>query len=168
MGDRMKCQDVQKKLSPFQDGELKPKDQDQVAKHLQGCPACQEEFAKLERVWQALERLPEIQPDPDFYGQLIKKINKPDEHRPLSGFQEVFHLFSPLTVCTLLIAGVLIGTFLGNFLAGSDLFQFRPTLTENSPKAVEVVSFRAFDPVPPGTLGDGYMRLVSNTEVQHK
>ena len=168
MGDRMKCQDVQKKLSPFQDGELKPKDQDQVAKHLQGCPACQEEFARLERVWQALEGLPEIHPDPDFYGQLINKINKPYENRPLSGFREVFQLFSSVTGCTLLIAGLLIGAFLGNFLAGSDLFQFRSTLTENSPKAVEVVSFRVFDPVPPGTLGDGYIRMVSNTEIQHK
>jgi anti-sigma factor RsiW len=168
MGDRMKCQDVQKTLSPFQDGELKPKDQDQVAKHLQGCPACQEEFAKLERVWQALEGLPEIQPEPDFYGQLIKKINKPYEHRPLSGFREVFQLFSSVAGCTLLIAGVLIGAFLGSFLAGSDLFSFRPTMAGKSPEAVEVVSFRVFDPVPPGTLGDGYMRMVSNTEIQHK
>jgi len=168
MGDRMKCQDVQKKLSPFQDGELKPKDQNQVARHLQGCPACQEEFAKLERIWQALEGLPKIHPDPDFYGQLIKKINKPHEHRPLSGFQEVFQLFSSVTGCTLLIAGVLIGAFLGNFLAGSDLFSFRPTMAGKSPEAVEVVSFRVFDPVPPGTLGDGYMRMVSNTEIQHK
>ena len=168
MGDRMKGQDVQKKLSPFQDGELKPKDQDRVAKHLQGCQACQEEFAKLERVWQALEGLPEIHPDRDFYGQLIKKINEPYERRSLPGLKGVFQLFSSLTVCILLIAGVLVGTFLGNFLAGNDLFQFRPTLTENSPKAVEVVSFRAFDPVPPGTLGDGYIRMVSNTEIQHK
>ena len=168
MGDRMKGQDVQKKLSPFQDGELKPKDQDQVAKHLQGCRACQGELARLEGVWQALEGLPEIHPNPEFYGQLIKKINESYERRPLPGLKGVFHLFSSVTGCTLLIAGVLIGAFLGNFLAGSDLFPFRPTMASKSPETIEVVSFRVFDPVPPGTVGDGYIRMVSNTEIQHK
>lgn len=164
----MKCKDIQRRLSAYQDGELKPKEQEKVARHLRDCRACQVEFARLERVWQALEGLPEIHPDLDFYGQLIKKINKPYEHRPLSGFQEVFQLFSSVTGCTLLIAGVLVGAFLGNFLAGSDLFPFRPTMASKSPETIEVVSFRVFDPVPPATLGEGYMRMVSNTEIQHK
>jgi len=165
----MKCKDIQKRLSAYQDGELKPKDQERVAKHLRDCQACQAESARLERVWQALEGLPEIHPDPDFYGQVIKKINEPYERRPLTGFQWVSQIFSAsLAGCTLLIAGVLIGSFLGNFLAGSEIFPFQPTLPGKAPEAVEIVSFRAFDPVPPGTLGDGYIRMVSNTEMQNR
>jgi anti-sigma factor RsiW len=164
----MKCKNIQKRLSAYQDGELKHKERELITRHLEVCPACQEEFRKLERVWQALEGLSEIQPTPDFYGQLIKKINKPHEHRPLSGFQEVFQLFSSVTGCSLLVAGVLLGTFLGNVLTRSDLFPFRPTAAGKSPEAVEVVSFRVFDPVPPGTLGDGYIRLVSKTEIQNR
>ena len=165
----MKCKDIQKRLSAYQDGELKPKEQERVAKHLRGCRECQTELTKLGEVWQVLERLPEIQPEPDFYGQVIKKINVPYERLPLTGFQWVFQLFSAsLAGCTLLIAGVLIGSFLGNFLAGSDIFPFQPTLPDKAPEAVEIVSFRVFDPVPPGTLGDGYIRMVSNTEMQKR
>lgn len=165
----MKCKDIQKRLSAYQDGELKGKETERVATHLRDCRSCQAEFARLERVWQALEGLPEMQPEPDFYGQVIKKINEPYEAHPLTGFQWVSQIFSAsLAGCTLLIAGVLIGTYLGNFLAGSDLFSFRTTEAGRSPEAVEIVSFRAFDPVPPGTLGDGYIRMVSNTEMQNR
>jgi len=165
----MKCKDIQKRLSAYQDGELKPKEQERIAKHLRDCRACQAEFARLERVWQVLEGLPEIQPDPDFYGQVIKKINVPYERRPLTGFQWVSQVFSTsLAGCTVLIAGVLIGSFLGNFLAGSDIFPFRPSMARKTLEAVEVVSFRVFDPVPPGTLGDGYIRMVSNREMQNR
>jgi hypothetical protein len=69
-----------------------------------------------------------------------------------------------VTGCTLLIAGVLIEPF-ENILAGSDLSRFgcQPA----TPEAVEGF-LPVFDPVPPGTLGDGYMRMVSNTEIQQK
>jgi hypothetical protein len=85
------------------------------------------------------------------------------------GFQWLSQFFSsPWITSTLLIAGILIGTFLGNFLASSDLFPFRPGMANKSLEAVEAASFRVFNPLPPGTLGEGYMRLAGNTEVHYK
>jgi anti-sigma factor RsiW len=163
----MKCSQVQERLSAFQDGELNLQERERVSDHLESCPACRERYAEMEKVWQALGDFQEIHPEPGFYGQLVKKINGSYETRSPVGFQWLFQFFSsPWVASTLLLAGILIGTFLGNFLAGSDLFLFRPIMARKSLEAVEVVSFRVFDPVPPGTLGEGYLRMVRNTEVQ--
>ena len=60
----MKCRNVQKKLSAYQDGELEPREQEQVRSHLLSCQVCREQFAEFERVWQTLGGLEEIHPDP--------------------------------------------------------------------------------------------------------
>jgi anti-sigma factor RsiW len=165
----MKCSQVQERLSAFQDGELKPQEKEGVSEHLESCPACRERYAEMEKVWQGLGDFKGILPEPGFYGQLVKKINESHETRSPARFQWLFQFFSsPWVASTLLLAGILIGTFLGNFLAGSDLFPFRPGMARKSLEAVEVVSFRVFDPVPPGTLGEGYLRMVRNTEVQYR
>jgi anti-sigma factor RsiW len=164
----MRCKDIQKRLSAFQDGELGPRERDLIAGHLKECQSCQGELAKLERAWVALEGLPAIRPEPDFYRQVVRKINESYEPRRFPRLKEVFQVFSPLAACTLLVMGLLVGTFAGNYLAGSGLISFQSPPAGKIPQAIEVVSFQAFDPVPPGTLGDGYLRIVSNMETQHK
>ena len=158
----MKCSQVQERLSAFQDGELKPQEREGVSDHLESCPACRERYAEMEKVWQALGDFKEILPEPGFYGQLVKKINESDEIRFPVGFQWLFQFFSsPWATSTLLIVGILIGTFLGNILAKSDLFPFQQNQAAHSQAAIEVFSLKAFDPIPPGTLGDKYMRMAS-------
>ena len=75
----MKCRNVQKKLSAYQDRELEPQEQEQVRSHLLSCRACREQYEELERVWQTLGELEEIRPDPWFYRQLVRKIKEPRE-----------------------------------------------------------------------------------------
>ena len=158
----MKCSQVQKRLSAFQDGELNPQEQERVSDHLESCSACREQYAEMEKVWQALGDFKEILPEPGFYGQLVKKINYSDETRIPARFSWFFQIFSsPWATATLLIAGILIGTFLGNILAKSDLFPFQQNQATYSQAAIEVFSLKAFDPIPPGTLADKYMRMAS-------
>ena len=159
----MKCHQVQKRLSAFQDGELRQHEQERVSDHLESCPACRERYAEMEKVWQALGDFKEILPEPGFYGQLVKKINESHETRFPAGFQWLSQFFSsPWATSTLLIAGILIGTFLGNILVKSDLFPFQQNQAAHSQAAVEVFSLKVFDPIPPGTLADKYMRMASN------
>ena len=161
----MKCRQVQNKLSAFQDGELRPQERQRVSDHLEGCPACRERYAEMEKVWQALGDLKEILPEPEFYGQLVKKINECPETPSPAGFQWVFQFFSsPWVTSTLLVAGILMGTFFGNMLVKSDLIPFQQNQAAHSQAAVEVFSLKAFDPIPPGTLGDRYMRMASSGE----
>lgn len=156
----MKCRRVQKRLSAFQDGELKPHEREKVANHLEACAICREQYAGLEKVWRALGELPEIHPETGFYGQLVKKINEPYENRFRAGFQWIFELFSsPIANGTLLLLGILMGTYLGNFLAGGLPFPFKNNQAINFQQTTEIFSLRVFDPVPPGTLGAGYLRV---------
>jgi anti-sigma factor RsiW len=161
----MKCPQVQKRFSAFQDGELKPQEQERVSKHLESCSGCRERYAEIEEVWQALGDFKEVLPEPGFYRQLVKKINESNEIRFPGGFQWLFQFFSsPWVASTLLIVGILIGTFLGNILVKSDLFPFQQNRAAYSQAANEAFSLRAFDPIPPGTLGDKYLRMANYGE----
>jgi len=164
----MKCHQVQSRLSAFQDGELKPQEQEKVSEHLQSCSACREQYEEMEKVWQALGDLKEIPPEPGFYGQLLKKIDEFNETRLPAGFRWLFEFFSPSwTTAALLIGGILMGAFLGNTIAKNELFPFQQNRTY-SQAAADVFSLRAFDPVPPGTLGDRYLRMADYKEGGHR
>src|SRR4030043_2436131 len=122
----MKCSKIQKKLSAYQDGELEPREQEQVRGHLLNCRTCREQFAELERVWETLGGLEEIHLDPWFYRQVVNRIKEPLEERLLPTRQHVFELFrTPVAVSIILIIGLLAGTYLGSILARCDLFPFQ-------------------------------------------
>jgi anti-sigma factor RsiW len=161
----MKCRRVQKRLSAFQDGELMPREKEEVSSHLESCSACRERYAELESVWQALGDSQGIIPDPGFYGQLVKKINESNRASSPSGFRWLFQGFSSSwATSTLLIVGILIGAYLGSLLGKSDLFPLQPSQAVGPRVASEVFSLKAFDPLPPGTLGDKYIRMATYEE----
>jgi anti-sigma factor RsiW len=160
----MKCQNVQKKLSAYQDRELEPKEQEQVRNHLLSCRACREQHAELEQVWKTLEELQEIRPDPWFYPQVVRKIKEPHERGFLQGLQRVFpKVRVPAFASILLAIGILVGAYLGNILARSDFFPFQPERPTYSQEAL-FDSLKVFDPAPPGTLAHGYLQMVSYKE----
>jgi len=156
----MKCRHVQKKLSAYQDRELEPREQEQVRSHLLICRSCREQYAELEWVWQTLGGGKEIHPDPWFYRQIVRKIKEPGEHRLFPNLQWVFRLLpAPVIASVLLIIGILAGSYLGSILGRSDLFPFQSNPVSDSPGVL--TSMRFFDPAPPGTLAEGYLRMVS-------
>jgi anti-sigma factor RsiW len=162
-GIKMKCRNIQKKLSAYQDRELEPREQEQVRSHLLICRACREQFAELERVWQTLEGLEEIHPDPWFYRQVVRKVKEPRERGLLRGLQWVFQkLPAPAIASIILIIGLLAGTYLGSILARYDLFPFQSNPVSASRGVL--TSMRVFDPAPPGTLAEGYYRMASYKE----
>ena len=162
----MKCHSVQKKLSAYQDRELKPREQEAVSSHLLSCRSCREQYAEFERLWQTLGKLQEIHPDPWFYQQLVGKIKEPSKQGLLS-LQHVFQLLrGPAIASIILIVGLLAGSYLGSILARWDLFPFQNNPLSNSEGLF--TSLKVFDPAPPGTLAEGYLRTVSYKENQSK
>jgi predicted anti-sigma-YlaC factor YlaD len=160
----MKCRNVQKKLSVYQDSELEPREQEEVSSHLLSCQSCRELYEELEQVWQTLGELEEIRPDPWFYQQLVRKINRPREQSLLPALQNVFQLLrAPVIVSILLVIGILAGTYLGNILVRCDFLPFQPDRTSYSQEAL-FNSVKAFDPAPPGTLAHGYLQMVNYKE----
>ena len=160
----MKCRNVQKKLSAYQDRELKPREQEEIRSHLLSCRACRDQYEELERVWQTLEELEEIRPDPWFYRQLTRKIKEPREQGLLPALQHVFQLLrGPVIASILLIIGLMAGSYLGSMLAQYDLFPFQSIPVSRS-QGTFFTSMKVFDPAPPGTFAEGYLRIVSYKE----
>jgi predicted anti-sigma-YlaC factor YlaD len=161
----MKCRSVQKKFSAYQDRELKPREQEEVSRHLLSCQSCREQYEKIERVWQTLGELGEIRPGPWFYRQLVRKIKEPREQGLLQALQRVFQtLRAPAIASIILLIGILAGTYFGNILVQFDFLPFQHKPVNYSQGKTLFSSLGVFDPVPSGTLADGYLRLVSYTE----
>jgi anti-sigma factor RsiW len=160
----MRCRNVQKKLSAYQDRELESQEQKQVTSHLQSCRSCREQYEKFERVWQTLEQLQEIRSDPWFYPQVIRKIKEPRERGLLPTIERFLQLLrTPAIASILLTIGILSGTYLGNILVRCDFFPFQPERPTYSQEGL-FDSLKAFDPAPPGTLAHGYLQMVNYKE----
>ena len=125
----MKCHSVQKKLSAYQDRELKPREQEEVSRHLLSCQSCREQYEKLERVWQTLGELEEIRPDPWFYRQLVRKIKEPREQGLLPTIERFFQLLRTPAIASILLA---LESWLAliSEISWSDVISSRFSLTE--------------------------------------
>ncbi len=164
----MKCHSVQKKLSAYQDRELKLAEQEEVSRHLLSCRSCREQYEKLERVWQTMGQLEEITPDPGFYRQLVRRINVHPEPGLLPTIERVFQLLRTPAIASILLAvGILTGTYLGNILVRCDFLPFQPNRTSYSQEAL-FDSLTVFDPTPPGTLAHGYLQMVNYEEKESR
>jgi hypothetical protein len=62
--------------------------------------------------------------------------------------------------------GTLLGGYLGNALVSG--FPSAPAQVQASRVDTDIVSFSVFSATPPGTLGDGYLRLANFTEEYRK
>ncbi len=164
----MKCRNVQKKLSAYQDNELEAREREQIRSHLLSCRACRGHYQELERVWQTLGELRETQPGPWFYPQVVRKIEEPRDRGLLPNLRWFFQrVRTPAIVSILLAIGVLAGTYLGNILARCDFFPFQPAQPTYSQEAL-FDSLKVFDPAPPGTLAHGYLQMASYKESESR
>ena len=161
----MKCRTVQKKLSAYQDRELKPREQEEVAGHLAGCRDCCAQYAQLEKVRLTLAELAEIRPDPWFYRQVVGKIREPREHRFLSAFPHILRLLrAPVIASLILIIGLTAGGYFGTLVSRSGLFPFQQNPVSYAQEEPLFTTLKFFDPAPPGTFADGYLRMASYKE----
>ena len=155
----MKCQSVQKKLSAYQDKELNSVEQEEIGRHLLNCQSCREQYSEYVRIWQSLRGIEEIQPDPWFYQQLLKRVKEPPAQGLLPGLGRIFQfLRAPALASGLVAVGILVGAYLGNVIVQSDFSPFRQTPAGYYQEAL-LDSLRVFDSAPPGTLAHGYMQM---------
>jgi predicted anti-sigma-YlaC factor YlaD len=160
----MKCHKFQKKLSAYQDRELKHRNQEEVRKHLLSCQSCRTQYENFERTWQILGEFEEIRPDPWSYPQLIRKIKESRQKRSLPAAQHVFQLLKTPAIASILMAvGIFTGTYLGNILVRCDFSPFQTAQATYSQQAL-FDSLRVFDPAPPGTLAYGYLQMANYEE----
>jgi anti-sigma factor RsiW len=166
----MRCHSIQKRLATYQDGEMGGKERERIVAHLEGCQACRNAYAELERVWQSLEKIPEIETSPGFDQRLFERINAIPE--PLSWWRFpwvswVYRAYpAPAMAAILLVVGAVLGGYLGNALVSG--LSSAPVQVQASRAGTDIVSFRVFAAAPPGSLGDGYLRMAHFTEEVRK
>ena len=166
----MRCHRIQKRLAAYQDGEMGGEEREQIAAHLRGCPSCRIVHAELEQAWQRLEKIPEIQASQGFERRLFERIDALPE--PRSGWRLpwvswVYRAYpAPAMAAVLLLVGTVLGGYLGNALVSG--FSSAPAQVQASRTGTDIVSFRVFSAAPPGTLGDGYLRMAHFTEEYRK
>jgi anti-sigma factor RsiW len=166
----MRCRRIQKKFSAYQDGEIASEERKRIAAHLEGCPACRSTYAELEQVWQSLEEIPEIEVSAGFERRLSARINA----LPVPGswwrFPWVDWIYrgypAPAMAAVVLLVGTLLGGYLGNAVMSG--FTSAPAQVQALRTDTNIVSFRVFSAAPPGTLGDGYLRMARFTEEDRK
>jgi anti-sigma factor RsiW len=160
----MNCRRVRKRLAAYQDGEIGGEERERISVHLEGCPSCRSSYAELERVWQELGSIPEIEVPGGFERRLLSRIHAPADHRSRRRFPSAFQWFpAPAMAFGVVLIGIALGTAMGNLLIGGGA---RTAVSQAgySLAGGEIHSFEAFAAVPPGTLGDGYMRMAHLTE----
>ena len=166
----MNCRRIQKSLSAYQDGEIVGEERERISAHLEGCPACRSAYAELEQAWQRLEKIPEIQASAGFERRLFERINAVPEPRSRRRFPWVSWIYraypAPAMAAVLLLVGTVLGGYLGNALVSG--LSSAPAQVQASKAGTDIVSFRVFSAAPPGTLGDGYLRMAHFTEEYRK
>jgi anti-sigma factor RsiW len=166
----MKCHRIQKRFAAYQDGEIGGEERERIVAHLEGCPACQSAYAELEQAWQSLEKILEIHASPGFERRLSARINAVPKSRSRWRFPWVSWVDqwrpAPAMAVILLLTGMALGGYLGNVLVSG--VRSLSVQTDNTRTAMDIHSFKAFAAAPPGSLGDGYLRMATLTEDSRK
>ncbi|MCX5827851.1 MAG: anti-sigma factor [Deltaproteobacteria bacterium] len=163
----MNCRTILKMFAAYQDGELDSSERSRVESHLESCLSCSKYYAETEGVWQALDGMQEIEPSPGFYRSIFKKIHAPPRknhfQKYLSWIMDFFP--APAVAIPVLLICIVCGVAMGNII-GSGL-GIEKNYTTHSQSLTNVNTVGVFSPIPPGTLGDGYLRLAGISE-EHK
>lgn len=161
----MKCHKIQKRLSAYQDGELRLVEQNRIKIHLEDCLKCRKHYSELQRIWHVLGELPDLHPSSGFHLQVRGKISSLKEANFIPRLRQVFKLLpSPLAMATLLLVGLFMGTYLGKLLFEESLSSFQASQPSYAQEHVSLASIRSFDTVPPGTLAHGYLAMASHEQ----
>ena len=165
----MSCRSVKKRLSAYQDRELGSDEQARIKSHLQDCPECSSLYAEFQHTWGVLGDVPEIDPSPAFYLELRKKIAGLNDHHFIPRLRQVFQFLpAPLPMAALVLAGLVIGTYAGNFFFQESLISLKGHQPGYSQLDVSLASMRTFDSIPPGTLAHGYVRMANYEGGAHR
>ena len=74
----MDCPTCSEGLTALLDGELEPADRELIQQHLDACPQCDEEHRSSLYASGLVDRLPQIDPDPDLWQGIQSEIGRND------------------------------------------------------------------------------------------
>lgn len=81
MRHKMKCSEVQLRLSAFQDNELSEALMDNIKRHVEACPACAHQLELLDAVTATVRSLPQDEPLANFTALVMGRIRESEKTR---------------------------------------------------------------------------------------
>jgi len=113
----MKCQQTEKYLLEYIEGQLPPGVQQEISAHLPECPYCTRLVARTRELWGGLAQV-ETHPVPaQFYVHVRQKIAQSSREMPwVNRALHLHKLVIPTLASGIVLAGLLIGNFLGSSL----------------------------------------------------
>ena len=72
----MKCKDIKKLLSPYQDREITENISNRITAHLKACRHCKQELKSLEQIIYELKNLADIEPESSFNARIMERLKK--------------------------------------------------------------------------------------------
>ena len=160
----MECKKVKEKLSAFMDNELKDNDRLKIDQHLAVCSFCMQEAKLLAQTWSALEVWEKMEVPDDFETRFWQRIREREQKElPIKGLiRSIVRIPVPAAAVIILVVGLILGNYLGNILY--------PKETKPSNDKVvalgknDVLYLDTFDDLPPESVGNVYISLVSLKE----
>ncbi|MBW2412386.1 MAG: zf-HC2 domain-containing protein [Deltaproteobacteria bacterium] len=70
----MDCSEIKKRIPEFLDAQLDPDEHQRVQSHLETCTECGREARAIQRAWELVGELDDIQPDPNFETRFWARI----------------------------------------------------------------------------------------------
>ncbi len=157
----MNCQQVQKRLSAFHDGELPAAMMTAIARHLKTCERCSQSLAELRAVWNILGQVDRIDRAPFFWTRLSQRLSASADGRARRKRSILPVAWRPqlIMVSMLLVVGLFLGFYVGKSLyhhtAAGQTTPVEQTLEH-------VYSLNAFDDFPKESIADIYVTLISD------
>lgn len=110
----MKCNEVNKKILFFAEGDLLPEEQTEIRKHLDGCTGCMELFVSVEETVNVIDKERNMEINPFFSARVMHYIKeKKGDEKAIP-----FFIGRPrfVSFAATIIAGIVIGILVGNSL----------------------------------------------------
>lgn len=147
---QMRCTQVHKRLSAYQDGALGKAQHSAVADHLAHCPDCAALAAELQHTWQALDSGDAVDTAPGFVAEVMRRLQT-ELPRP------VWHAPRWAVVAALVLCVSCGG------LAGYVHSNAQPTVVVTQIALATDISWKlgleAFAPAPADTLAGAYVQF---------
>lgn len=70
----MQCREIKELIPDYIEGGLKNDTRTRIASHLNACQSCREEARLLEKTWQMLGEIEDIQPDPHYISRFWARV----------------------------------------------------------------------------------------------
>lgn len=158
------CLRVRRQLGAYLDGELSPKGQTAVERHLLRCRPCHAALERLRRLEDALQ-IAEVPPaPPSLAGQIMAKAREHQLTGTVPNVIRLGHTFAPsqpwafkIAAAAVLVFGLAAGSYMGRSVSQSATAR---TAGPADPRVVYNLDYLA--DAPEGSLADSYLALASS------